>query len=175
MAAPRIDPYTVLGVGRAATDAEIRAAYRALVERYHPDRHQGNPLEDLASQRMAEINQAYDVLSDPARRAAFDRGWGDPLGGRAGGATGGGAGDPARAAARRRGMSPALKWGLLILALPLLLRTGVGLLRGLARLLGALFGELGAFRGTPAALVAAVLVAGLLTLALVRRYRRRKR
>ena len=68
MAVARPDPYAVLGVDRAASAAELRAAYRALVARYHPDRHQGNPLEDLASERMAEINQAYELLSDPARR-----------------------------------------------------------------------------------------------------------
>ena len=41
------DPYSVLGVPRTATEAEIRAAYRALVAQYHPDRHQGNPANGL--------------------------------------------------------------------------------------------------------------------------------
>jgi curved DNA-binding protein CbpA len=174
MAGTRFDPYAVLGVDRSAADAEIRAAYRALVARYHPDLHQGNPLEDLASQRMAEINQAYEVLSDPARRAAFDRdGWPGGAAGRAGAGGGSDAGN--RATVPRAGIPPALKWGLLILALPLLLRGGFGLLRGVARLLEALFGELGAFRGTPAVLVAALLVAAGLVFALVRRHRRRKR
>ena len=68
------DPYSVLGVARTASDSEIRAAYRALVAKYHPDRHQGNPLEELAGARMTEINRAYEILSDPARRAAFDSG-----------------------------------------------------------------------------------------------------
>ena len=177
MTVARTDPYAVLGVDRAATAAEIRAVYRALVDRYHPDRHQGNPLEELASQRMAEINQAYEVLSDPARRAAFDNGWADPTPGRPGahGDAGEGGRDPARAAVRGGGIPPALRWGLLILALPLLLRGGFGLLRGVARLLEALFGELGAFRGTPAALVAALLLAAGLVFALVRRRRRRQK
>jgi curved DNA-binding protein CbpA len=74
MAAPEWDPYVVLNVPRRATGEEIRAAYLLLAARYHPDQHQGNPLEELASARMAEINRAYEVLSDPARRAAFDAG-----------------------------------------------------------------------------------------------------
>lgn len=64
--------YEVLGVGESATAEEIHAAWRGLVSRYHPDRHSGNPLEDLAQQRIAEINAAWDVLSDPQRRARYD-------------------------------------------------------------------------------------------------------
>src|SRR4029077_2381815 len=66
------DPYAILEITRCATDAEIRAAYLALVSRYHPDRHEGNPLADLASAKLAEVNRAYEILSDPARRAAWD-------------------------------------------------------------------------------------------------------
>jgi curved DNA-binding protein CbpA len=47
------DPYSVLGVARTASDSEIRAAYHALVAKYHPDRYQGNPLEDLANEKLA--------------------------------------------------------------------------------------------------------------------------
>jgi len=68
------DPYEVLGVARGATPAEIRRAYLALVERYHPDRHDGNPLRGLAEQRLAEVNAAYELLSDPRRRARHDAG-----------------------------------------------------------------------------------------------------
>lgn len=53
------DPYAVLGVVRTATEHEIRAAYRALVARYHPDRHQDKPLKELASAKLAEINRAH--------------------------------------------------------------------------------------------------------------------
>ena len=74
MAKPEPDPYSVLGLARTAGDAEIRAAYHALVAKYHPDRYQGNPLEDLATEKLAEINRAYEILSDPARRADYDRG-----------------------------------------------------------------------------------------------------
>ncbi|MBC8132379.1 MAG: J domain-containing protein, partial [Deltaproteobacteria bacterium] len=71
-AATEPDPYVILGVPRTATAAEIRAAYLALGARYHPDRHQGNPLKELASAKMAEVNRAYEILSDRKRRAAFD-------------------------------------------------------------------------------------------------------
>lgn len=67
------DPYEVLGVSRSASDAEIKNAYRELVKKYHPDRYKGNPLEDLAAEKMQEINEAYAVLSDPKRRAGADR------------------------------------------------------------------------------------------------------
>jgi curved DNA-binding protein CbpA len=158
------DPYAVLGVDRSASAAEIRAAYLALVARYHPDRHQGNPLEDLASQRMAEVNQAYEQLSDPARRAAFDLGTPDPGPATARGAYGRPPGLP---------MSRIVTWALVILALPLLIRGAAGLLRLLARLGSGLAGELGAFRGTPAALAAVLLLLTVLGLTLLRRRRRR--
>ncbi len=171
--AAKTDPYAILGVARSASAAEIRAAYRALVERYHPDRHQGNPLEDLASERMAEINQAYELLSDPVRRGAFDGGGArvaDGNGARRGGTDGAPRG-PTRAAARPR-MNPLAKWGLALILLPLLLRSGGGLLRAVAGLLRALFGELGAFRGTPAVLVVVAIAALLLARALWLRFRR---
>ncbi len=160
------DPYAILGVARAATRDEIRSAYRALVARYHPDRHQGNPLANLAGDRMAEINQAYDVLSDPAQRAAFDQHdrSGPP--------------SPAHRAAQAPAPAPRLsslaKWGLAILALPLLLRSGTGIVRALAGLLRALFGEIGSFRGAPVALVLALLAAVFLGRALWRRFHQRR-
>jgi len=73
MATPEArDPYDVLGVPCTASAAEIRAAYHALVAQYHPDRHQGNPLAALASEKMVELNRAYEMLSDPARRNVVD-------------------------------------------------------------------------------------------------------
>jgi curved DNA-binding protein CbpA len=175
-AAGKSDPYAVLGIDRFASPAAIRAAYRALVARYHPDRHQGNPLEDLASERMAEINQAYELLSDPPRRAAFDEGRPDP-GAPGANAAGDARGDTGRAAGppRRPGMHPMLKWGLLVLGLPLLIRGGAGLVRALAGLGGDLFGALGELRGTPVGLVAVLLGVVLLVVALWRRRRRRRR
>ena len=52
---------------------EIRSAYRSLVGRYHPDRHQKNDLKDLAVEKLVGLNSAYETLSDPDRRAAYDR------------------------------------------------------------------------------------------------------
>jgi preprotein translocase subunit Sec63 len=74
MAASRFDPFEVLGLERGATKAQVRAAYRELVARYHPDKHRGNPLEELAAAKLIEINRAYEVLSDDDRRAAYEAG-----------------------------------------------------------------------------------------------------
>ena len=64
------DYYRILGVLDDAEDIVIRAAYRALAQRYHPDKWQGDQAE--ATRRMAEINAAYAVLSDTVKRAAYD-------------------------------------------------------------------------------------------------------
>jgi DnaJ domain len=72
MSAPEPDPYAVLDIAPSATPQEIRVAYQKLARKFHPDLHQGNPLEELATARLAEINRAYHLLSDPARRAAYD-------------------------------------------------------------------------------------------------------
>lgn len=57
-----MNPYEVLGVREGASEAEIKAAYKELVKKYHPDKYVNNPLADLAEQKMQEINQAYDML-----------------------------------------------------------------------------------------------------------------
>lgn len=59
-----MDPYKVLGVSPGATQEQIKTAYRTLVKKYHPDKYADNPLGDLAEEKMAEINQAYDILSN---------------------------------------------------------------------------------------------------------------
>lgn len=56
------NPYEVLGVKPGASEAEIKAAYRELVKKYHPDKYVNNPLADLAEEKMQEINEAYDYL-----------------------------------------------------------------------------------------------------------------
>ena len=56
------DPYRVLGVSRNATDEEIKQAYRTLAKKYHPDGYVDNPLADLAQEKMAQINDAYDQI-----------------------------------------------------------------------------------------------------------------
>lgn len=56
------DPYEVLGISRNATREEVKKAYRDLAKKYHPDNYTGTPLEDLAKEKMQEINEAYDFI-----------------------------------------------------------------------------------------------------------------
>lgn len=65
------NPYDILGVKPTASDEEIRKAFRKLAKRWHPDLNQGDA---KAEARFKEINAAYDLLSDPEKRARFDRG-----------------------------------------------------------------------------------------------------
>ncbi|MFC6345159.1 DnaJ domain-containing protein, partial [Nocardioides hankookensis] len=70
------DPYELLGVGRDADADAVKKAYRRLARQYHPD---VNP-DPEAQEKFKEISRAYEILSDPQKRAAYDRG-GDPFGG----------------------------------------------------------------------------------------------
>lgn len=65
------DYYEVLGVGREASDAEIKSAYRRLAMQHHPDRNPNN--QEEAAERFKEITEAYSVLADAQKRAAYDR------------------------------------------------------------------------------------------------------
>jgi molecular chaperone DnaJ len=87
--AERPDYYKILGVGKNASEDEIKKAYRKLARKYHPDANQG---DKKAEERFKEISQAHDVLSDPEKRKAYDRG--GFLGGFAPGGAGGGGFDP---------------------------------------------------------------------------------
>ena len=71
------DYYRVLGVPRSATAAEIREAYIELVKKFHPDRLGAYPEPaawQTANTRLAEFNEAFNVLGDPARRKEYDAG-----------------------------------------------------------------------------------------------------
>jgi molecular chaperone DnaJ len=63
------DYYDIMGVPRGASQDDIKKAYRELVKKYHPDLHKDDP---EAPRHMAEVNEAYDALSDPVKRQQYD-------------------------------------------------------------------------------------------------------
>ena len=67
---PDQDYYEVLGVSKTATQDEIKKAYRRLAMKYHPDRNQG---DKTAEEKFKAVGEAYSVLSDEQKRAAYDR------------------------------------------------------------------------------------------------------
>ena len=89
MADTKRDYYEVLGIQKGADENEIKKAYRSLAKKYHPDLHPG---DKEAEANFKEVNEAYDVLSDPDKRAKYDQ-YGhaafDPASGMGGGGFGG--------------------------------------------------------------------------------------
>ena len=65
------DPYSVLGVPKSASDAEVKSAYRKLAKKYHPDQNKDDP---KAQAKFTEASNAYDFLSDKQKRGQYDRG-----------------------------------------------------------------------------------------------------
>src|SRR5262249_14528767 len=68
MATTELDYYATLGVAKTATDAEIKRAFRKLAQQWHPDVNK----DPSADERFKQINEAYQVLSDPQRRQTYD-------------------------------------------------------------------------------------------------------
>ena len=81
------DYYEVLGVERGADTKEIKKAYRRLAQKFHPDR---NPDDETAAEKFREVSEAYEVLSDSEKRAAYDQFGHAGVDGQAGGFGGGG-------------------------------------------------------------------------------------
>ena len=82
------DYYEVLGVAKGASDDEIKKAYKKLARKYHPDLNRDDPKTDEA--KFKEVNEAFDVLKDPQKKAAYDQFGHDAFDPRRGGSAGGG-------------------------------------------------------------------------------------
>jgi curved DNA-binding protein CbpA len=79
-----LDPYAILSLSRDATPLQVARAHRRLAKRHHPDLHAGAEAVSDAAERMRRINEAWAILSNPARRGEYDRAFpvfGRPSGG----------------------------------------------------------------------------------------------
>ncbi len=65
-----MNPYEVLGVSETATDEQVRSAYIKLVKKYHPDRYQDSDLKDLANDKLKQVNEAYDTITNMRKKTA---------------------------------------------------------------------------------------------------------
>jgi DnaJ-class molecular chaperone len=64
------DYYDILGLSKSASDSEIKSSYRKLAMKYHPDR---NPGDKKAEDKFKEVSEAYEVLKDPQKKAAYNQ------------------------------------------------------------------------------------------------------
>ena len=70
MAEQKRDYYEVLGLNKGASEEEIKKAFRSLAKKYHPDM---NPGDATAEAKFKEVNEAYEVLSDPEKKSRYDQ------------------------------------------------------------------------------------------------------
>ena len=68
--ADKRDYYEVLGIDKNASESDIKRAYRKMAKKYHPD---NNPGDKKAEEMMKEVNEAYEVLSNPEKKSAYDQ------------------------------------------------------------------------------------------------------